>query len=300
MRKSLFMLTLLLFSFSNCAQKSQEKIDKKENVLLAKDVIITSSVDIENQKNPEWTAGLKKEILFKKTFDKILKFEVPVYGASPVEFGDVENKTPYPIEKMNEKMNWVDNKQNYCELKELRFYEKWDFNDNFEFTKKALGWCPIRLFDSQGKNAKKLMFYVYPENGIKGSLIASNIIYEFPWNIEYPNINVGFDELGFLSFIINGIKSGKIDTYDPIYLVDKSKRKFTQEELEKYIGGDLNPGLINLYLSSILFEEDWYLDENTLSIQKDVKSIAFVQELYDTKTDSFKKKILFFIFPKKQ
>jgi len=80
-------------------------------------------------------------------------------------------------------------------------------------------------------------------------------------------------------------------------MVDKSKRKFSAEQLEKYIDDDLEPIDLNFKMHSILFEEDWYFDENTLGIIKDVKSIAFVAYNPEINEEPAKK-ILFFIFPK--
>jgi len=124
-----------------------------------------------------------------------------------------------------------------------------------------------------------MIFYVYPENQEKGKLIAKNIFYELPWDQQYPNIYNGFDQEKFIIELYDGIKSGEMETYDPIYLVDKSKRKFSLEQLKEYLGRELKSDLTYPYyptLSSILFEEDWYFDENSLGITKIVKSIAFV------------------------
>jgi hypothetical protein len=302
MSRIVFLVIILQLLIIGCNQSKEQDSDKNDNVLLAKEVIIAHDVDIVNQKNPEWVQSLNRDSLFKIIFEKIFSRKVSIYGPSSF-FGDIKNKSPYSFEDIGDRMNWKDNNQDYSELKQLLFYEKWNFDSGkLQFSKDVKGWCPIRIYTrkngSQDALLRKMIFFIYPEAKIRGKRIATSMFYEFPWNRDYPLFDKGFDKVAFLTFIIEGIKSGKIIAYDPIYLVDKSKRKFTSQELVKYIGGELNPGLINIHLNSILFEENWYFGENTLSIQKDVKSFAFVQEKYDPVSGESSKKILFFIFPK--
>lgn len=79
------------------------------------------------------------------------------------------------------------------------------------------------------------------------------------------------------------------------------KGKFTPEKLKDYLGRELKSDLTYPYyptLSSILFEEDWYFDENSLGIRKEVKSIAFVWMYVHPESGEWTKKIMFIIFPK--
>jgi len=301
MKKIIVIILVSLLLIYSCGSDEQ-KINKQDNVLLAKEVTVTSLVSIDNYENSEWTANLKREELFKKTFEKAITKKITVYGGSSVDFGDMENKKPYPLEDLNEKMNWNKDNQNYAELKEILFYERWYFDkEHLKFTKEILGWSPIRIWKKDGEDDSQLrrtkMFYIYPLKNKEVKQIGENIKYEIQLQSEYPAIFAGFDQRGFLKFIFEGIKSGQITAYDPIYIVDKSKRKFTSSELAEYIGQELDAGLINVNMSSILFEEDWYFDENTLAIQKDVKSFAFVQYTSGWET-SIQKKFMFFIFPK--
>jgi len=295
----IFISHLFLYSCKNDAQK----LNNQDNVLLAKDVSVTSPVIIDNENNPDWTNSLNRDAFLNRAFKNALTKVVPVYKIGPLNFENVENLELTPSDYIQQHMGYTDDwkgkEMPTNEIKEIVFYEKWFFDkEKLKLSKDVIGWCPVRLWKGNGKEGKKLIFYAYPKVKVKGIKIAENIKYEVPWTFEYPTTNVGFDKSNFLTYIIDGIKSGKFIAYDPIYLVDKSKRKFSVEDLTKYIGQNLNPGLIDFYLKSILFEEDWYFDEKTLSIQKDVKSIAFVQYQEPKKPGDSDTKILFFIFPK--
>jgi hypothetical protein len=296
----LFVLVIILpLIFIGCNQSKEKDSDKNDNVLLAKEVKVTSPINIDNVQNPEWTASLNRKLLFDDVVKKLMSENSPLKAYVPYGFEYSTNQFIMKPKDISDKMNWTENDRSTNNLKEIMFYEKWQFDINkLKLKKDIIGWCPIRVYNRDEKQLKKLIFDIYPKSFISGKKIADNIIYEIPWSFEYPTNSVGFDKLGFFKFIIDGIKSGEIIAYDPIYLVDKSKRQFTSNELAKYIGEDLVPIIINISISSLLFVEDWYFDENNFSIQKDVKSFAFVQENYDPVSGESSKKILFFIFPK--
>jgi hypothetical protein len=301
MSKFDMLVIILPVMLIGCSQSKEQEADINDNVLLAKEVTVTSPAIIANKDNPEWTKSLDRKAFIEQAFKLAMKKAVPIYAIVPsdFQFEDIEHMKVMDPGDIPDRMAWQGNDRSTNEIKEIWFYERWSFNkDYLKLNKEVLGWSPIRVYEIEGKGLKKLIFFEYPKAMIKGKKIAESIIYEKQWFDEYPTTSVGFDKLGFLKYIIEGIKNGKIDPFDPIYLVDKSKRKFTPDELAKYIGQDLNPGLINFSLSSMLFEEDWYFDEHTFAIQKEVKSIAFVQDNYDPEKGTSTKKILFFIFPK--
>jgi len=298
MRKQLIAMVILPLLVYNCHEKTN--IDSSgENVLLAKEVTVSSPVLIDNEQNPEWTASFKHKEFFDTLFHRARAKEFVVYGGVAADFEDIELQNIMEEEDLLRKTTLKTDDGIDKSTKEILFYERWDFNNkSYLFSKEVIGWCPIANWKQDGVDKRQKVFYVYPKINSRGSKIAESIIYEVPWYFEYPTTTTGFDKKAFFKYIIDGINAGTLEAYDPIYLVDKSKRKFKPEELAKYIEQELNPGKIEFYLSSMLFEEDWYFDENTLSIQKDVKSIAFVHEPYDSGKGTFSKKILFFIFPK--
>jgi hypothetical protein len=296
----LFVLVIILpLIFIGCSQSKEQDSDKNDNVLLAKEVLVSSLSLIDNQNNPKWTASFNKKAFFDTLFNRAKANKFHVYGDVPADFEDIELQNIIPVDDIPLHLKMTGNNGEIKSINEILFYEKWNFNrKKLKFLKEILGWCPVKNWKHDNKELRQKTFYIYPEFQTKGKEITESIFYEIPWFFDISTTITGFDKKAFLKFIIESIISGKISAYDPIYLVDKSKRKFTHSELQKYIGQDLKPGIINFGLSSLLFEEDWYFDQNTLSIQKDVKSFAFVQENYDSVSGESSKKILFFIFPK--
>ncbi|MEN8121716.1 MAG: hypothetical protein ABFS35_15300 [Bacteroidota bacterium] len=299
MRINKIIIIVPLLLFSCCSQDNKNK-PINDNMLLAKEVKATCVAIVDNQDNPDWTRGFNNEAFFKNAFNRAFSGEVPIYGEAFLS--DLNNKKLFTAEDIKKRLNGKTDKINFKEFKQIIFYEKWEFNkEKLQFYKEVIGWTPIKFWNEDGKTLKKMIFNVYPENPGKGKLIAENIFYELPWDQEYPDIYTGFDQDIFIIELYDGIKSGEIETYDPIYLVDKSKRKFTPKQLKEYMGRELESDLTYPYyptMGSILFEEDWYFDENSLGIRKVVKSIAFVWVHVNTESGEWDKKIMFFIFPK--
>ncbi len=298
MNKIIIVVTLLLFS---CYSHDNENKPINDNMLLAQEVKATCVAIVDNQDNPDWTKGFSMEDFFKTVFNKVLSREIPVYGK--VHLGDLKNKELITTEDIIKSINGEAGKIDFNEFKHIKFYEKWEFNkENLQFYKEVIGWTPIRVRYEDGEVVyRRRIFNAYPENPGEGKLFAKSIFYELPLNQGYPNMYTGFDQDYFMIELYDGIKSGEIQTYDPIYLVDKSKRKFTPKQLKEYMGRELISDLTYPYyprLWSILFEEDWYFDENSLGIRKVVKSIAFVWLKPDTKWGGYTRKMMFFIFPK--
>lgn len=277
-------------SYENCA---------KNNILLAQEVTVSCVADINNKNTPEWTKGFDRLAFFKEFFDKVLTGKLIVYGGSNLE--DTLNWTPFTKQGFRDVMTQHVDTFDLNLLEEIRSIENWEFDrDSQKFSKKVLSWTPIKVWKESSETRKQMISFIDSRESKKEKLIAKDIFYEHVWYQEYPNIYTGFDQVNFLKKLFEGIKSGKIDAYDPIYMVDKSKRKFTYPELADYIGlWEFEPISFSMGIESILFEEDWYVDEKTMGIVKDVKSIALVGWKQDPNdTEKWTKKILFFIFPK--
>ncbi len=296
MRKNIIVIIITLISISSCSQNNEENKTTNTNMLLAQEVLVSCVAVVDNQDTPEWTKGFNSRVFFKTVNKKAISGEPSVYGDAALH--DTINIKVLATDVVEERIKSHIDTLYSDFIKEIRFLEKWGFDRNtLKFTKDITAWVPIKSWTENDKTRKMQTFYIYPKNQAKGILVAESIFYNHPWFQEYPNLYTGFDQQNFLKQIIDGIKSGNIAAYDPIYMVDKSKRKFTLEQLEKYINHKLEPINLDFQMYSILFEEDWYFDENTLGIIKDVKSIAFVA--YNPEINSEpSKKILFFIFPK--
>ncbi len=293
MNKKLITLILLsaLFSATSCNEKNEQK-----NLLLADEVNTTCVTELVNEINPDWVKGFDRLKFFKTVFDITMAEKVRVRGGMQIEDTISTSNFVYTGEDVKKTMeNHVDTFDLNL-IKEIRFLEKWNLNSKtFKFTKEVNAWSPIKIWEQDEKTMKQMVFFVYPEIKEKGKLIAQNIIYEHPWYQEYPNLYTGFDQIKFLQKIIDGVKSGTLKVYDPIYIVDKSKRPFNLDQLKAHVQVDLNPLSLNDYVYSIVFEEDWYFNEETFAITKDVKSIALIKA--DFSTEELKKSFMFFIIP---
>jgi hypothetical protein len=262
---ALALLPLLVF---NCHESSNSGL-VSENVLLAKEVQVSSPHIIDNEQNPEWTASFDHKSFFDTLFSRAVNNRVKVYVIRSADFEDVELAEEMLKDEIIAKTTLNMEGGIIKSVKEILFYEKWDFNNKrFKFSKEIVGWCPITNWKQEGVEKRQKVFYIYPKGNTKGKKIAESIIYEIPWYFEYPTTNVGFDKKAFFKYLIDGINAGTIDAWDPIYLVDKSKRKFRPEELATYIGQELNPGKIEFSMGSMLFEEDWYFDEKAYPFKK--------------------------------
>jgi hypothetical protein len=294
MRKIIFLLAIFQLLAFSCQKVGLDKNKSTENILLAKEVTITTPVLIDNQNNPQLTASFNKKPFFDTLFSRALRGEIQVYG-SEGDFDDIQLHKIEPLDQIIRKTKPTTDEGIVKTQSEILFYEKWNFDVNhLKMIKEVLSWSPINNWQENGEDKRQWVFHVNPKAQIKGKKIAESIFYEEPLvSTPFLTTIVGFDYKAFLKFIKEAILSGEITAYDPIYLVDKSKRKFTIDELNKYINQDIKDPRSRINAISLLFEEDWYFDENTLCITKDVKSIGFVQESWDPKI-----KILFFIFPK--
>ncbi|MDF1547744.1 MAG: hypothetical protein P1P88_07965 [Bacteroidales bacterium] len=295
-RFSLIGFIIVIICSFGCNQNFEKKT--ANNLLLAKVVTSSCVANIANTDTPEWTKGFDRINFFKQFFSIALSGKVKVYGYAAL--GDTINRKIFLATELSAKIRQHVDTIDFELFKEIRFIENWTFHENnTKFEKEVIAWTPIKIWKKDGEVKKQMVSFAYPKNPAKGRLVAHNIFYEHPWYQEYPNIYTGFDQLNFMKLIIDKIKSGEIIAYDPIYLVDGSKRKFRPTELETYIGENLESFGLENAVNTILFEEDWYFDQSSLGLTKDVKSIAFVgYGPYDEATDSHAKKILFFIFPK--
>ncbi len=272
---------------------SCNETEEANNLLLAEEVRSTCVTELVNENNPEWVKSFDRIQFFKKVFDLAMAEKVRVRGGVQIEDTTIFNNL-YTGEDVKNKMEQHVDTFNLDLIKEIRFLEKWSLDSKtFKFNKEISAWTPIKVWNTGGETKKQMVFFVYPKKKGKGKLIAKNIVYEHPWYQEYPNLYTGFDQVKFLQRIFAGVKSGAIKVYDPIYLVDKSKRELTVEQLAEYI--ELNPITLNDNIYSIVFEEDWYFNEVTFEITKDVKSIALVKADYTT--EELKKKFMFFVIP---
>jgi len=111
-------------------------------------------------------------------------------------------------------------------------------------------------------------------------LVAENIIYDVilkpsnlddPWEIEKLK---GYSGDDLIDAIFESVYSGNSIAYE--YSSDKKISPEDVKQMEK------EPGFVRVDLGKIQFTESWYLDPETLNIQKEVKSIILGYENRDS------------------
>ncbi len=316
MKKQLLIILGILAMYScnnkNNENQTKDSIISSNNALLATKVEIDCRIPFDNENNPNWVKGLNREKFVNNIFSKILsgKFTEIYKRDEKYTISNVEDRmgvkfdTTITFNKKTNKNDTSINKTeiNLSEIKEILFNEEWKFDKKeFGFEKKINSWSFIRKFyrqnDIKQENPRYLItFQIKRNEDTKPELkIASDFTYIFEFRDEYLD-RVGLDKKGLLNYLIPNIESGKIKVFDPIYLVDKSKRVFTPQQFKNYTEIDFADKDVSKEINKMIYIEDWYLDEKTFNISKKVKALGFVENKYDDKTGEWTDKILFFIF----
>ncbi len=291
--KSKIAVYILFVMLTSCKSQVVKENDN-DNVLLGDKVTVYDEVFLVNDKNPEeWVKGIERDKLFSSLFYQIFKENQQVYSPN-TEFPDYNNISSN--EDIMRIFGWNEPKEEYGDLKEILFTEEWDISSNFKkFTKKVNYYCPIRVYFREGTQEllKAKTFYVKPTSNKKGKQVAKNIFLEFDLGLAvFPHYS-GLDDRKLVNTTFDAIQAGTVTVYDPIYIVDKSRVPFTPDELEEFLGISLSSDNLRNSVLSIITEEDWYFDAESMNISKEIKSLGFVSEYFED--GKFKSKILFFI-----
>ena len=255
---------ILIFGILVCLVSCKSQVtEENKNALIGDKAKIWYVAGLDNPNIPsEWLQGLDLNKLMVTTFTPVLKGEIDVY---------------------NPNLEYFVNELNYDELKELFFHETWYATPNLKsFDKEVEFWCPVRVWNRNGQTLKRKCFYVRPASKHRGIMIGKSVFTEFSFKL--PNgfpIWYGFDPQKYINSVLDNIQNNKLKAYDPVYIVDKSLKTLSPEELEKYIGESLNSEDLRNNIGSFIFEEDWFIDPQTLDFQKEVKSIGFVKKYWD-------------------
>jgi hypothetical protein len=265
-----------------------------DNVLLGDETKIWYVAGLDNPNTPaDWIIGLDLEKLMELAFKPILNGQINVYSPNQLYFVEKE----VPIDKIKRQLGWKKGVTNYNELKELFFHEKWSASANLHsFKKEVEFWGPVQVWNPNGTGEilKRLNFHVRPTSNEKGKIVGKSVFTEFDFEnpSSYP-FWYGFDPRNYINSVLDNIQNDKLKVYDPVYLVDKSLIKLNSEELEKLIGQDLGSDDLRNNIWSFIFEENWYIHQESLNLYKEVKSIGFVKKYW--KKGEQKSKILFFL-----
>ena len=309
----LIMCLVSLFGACNEPQHTENKIETQPtNALLAQKVKVADNVDLINTDNPEWVKNINNEELGSFIISTVLDKNFKLTENRRLNFTNEEIKMRMGVAydtifKLNKKTNKFDTvvsktKIKYSEIERIYFKEEWDFNKStLKLEKQVKMWGPVRVFyrkdDINKKDQRQSIVYRIDnsKDTICGTILVKDFIYTFEFKSEYLE-RTGLDKHAFLTFLIQQIKEGKQKAYDPIWLVDKSKRKFTFDDIKEYSGMNFeNPNYdFSRYIKKIIFIEDWYFNKKTFNFFKKVKGIGLVANLYGE--NGREDKILFFTF----
>lgn len=288
----------ILFALSLCATLascSSPVPNENDNILLADKVSIDYVVefDLPNQPN-EWMDGLNKELLFNICFDQVFNENVPVYNPNYGRF--IVNDETFSPEEVLKSMEWKEEVGDLDELKGMLFNETWSLSADFKaFEKEVNFWAPLRIWTpstNPGETFKKILFFAKPSASKKGKLVAEDV---FTKHTVFNNFDAfpestGLDGYKFINKVLSEIENGNLTAYDPIYMIDKSLNPFSIGDIFDAVGGVQKSSKDMLGINSLIFEENWYFDGATMSLQKEVISVGFVGNYWDKG-----QKILFFI-----
>jgi len=210
---------------------------------------------------------------------------------------------------------------NRKQISRLLFNEEWQFvEESFSMTKKVQSYSPIKVYyrndDSVKKDiVKKQLLWVKPEDKESSnlSLLKENVTYEFPFytatsHLWLENLSVG----RFAEILIDNVTEGKIPAYDFFEkgkaLDVKEVRRRLGETVDFYYvpknGSDemdtveVRGAIYRDEIRSVIFVEDWYLDNSTKQIVKKVKQIAPVRQyvnIYDNGEEDEIKRIVYVV-----
>lgn len=273
---------------------SSQVVRENDNVLLGDKVTVYNLEKLVNTEHPEeWLKGMDRDKLFPDLFNQIFEENQQVYSPNSnfLDYNNISSK-----EDIMSVFGWDEPKEEYGDLKEILFTEEWDIPSDFKkFTKKVNYWCPIRVYFRNGTQEllKAKTFYVKPTSNKKGKQVANDIFLEFDLGLAIFPHYMGLDDRKLVNTTFDAIQAGTLKVYDPIYMVDKSKVPFTPGEVEEFMGEPLSSESLKNDVLSLITEEDWYFDAESMNIRKEIKSLGFVRKYFED--GQHKSKILFFI-----
>ena len=305
-------LALLVVSLFSCNQEKETNTTEtnqqtSSNVLLYNKVIVKQEVNLYPEFNQEWVASLTKSDLINKIregakegktvydFDGKEKMNIDEVTASiffivdtvfvEQDNGDIETKiikTEFPKEQ----------------FKALFFVENWSVDEGFTyFNKDMLKYTLIReAITHQKKNdsitRSDTMRYItitvvndYNDDGFKP--LAQNVRSEFYFKQDDPSFIRGFNEENFTQLFLNSVLSGKKKAYS----FDDINTILSVDEIKQVIGVTVDTMFVENEDASmdtvivqneadpesiigLIFIEDWFYNEQTMVIEKEVKGIA--------------------------
>lgn len=313
MKKLLVLLAFFSLLFS-CGNHSEQHLSKdgadllKQNDLLPQAVIAYSEVNFKTHPFPEWVSGVDS-VYMTELNGKVIDSEVELFSSNI-----------YYEPSLKVKMTDEDIRANLVpegEINALYFIEEWSFNkEDYAFDKKIITWSPVLEFYKRvngtldtSKKAKRLLYDLWGTHQGNEKKIAENITYEVDFMLDRTT-NEFLDIEKLTKLIVAPVLSGEQKAFEFFDNTEMSIVEIKEEfgwsvdsiEFIDPITGDYTfevaeTEAVFSNVSSFVFTEDWFLDQDNYAIRKEIKSIAPVNletsidedgEVYEVKKIVFK------------
>jgi len=288
----LCLFVLVITSLTNsCHNKNKNRILLAEKIEY--DVLINNELLSSNNEQItfDWWVqnieGSKREALLKKLSAGLSSGKLKAY-----DYNTEEQLSPEKISDI------LKTSENLLKTNKLRFTEKWYINSKtLKFEKNVLSVCPVIFKDS----VDIPLFRIKQDTSISEDNIhpiSERIQYDI--NIQSPNTNNGWwkdnietsKRVQFIDFLLNCAFSGKFKTYD--YFNERVQAQKLKDEYywsenitllrsnppyDKY-DSIINHSIDKSQVTRLRFMEEWYIEDNSLSIIKKVKGICPIIKRY--------------------
>jgi len=305
-------------------ENNNKSINNIKNDLISSDVIVEHLFALENEDNPNWLEGVDFNQLLEITFKNVMKAEVEVLNP-------YDDKSTMTVDEIEQRIEVGGN--DTIDIKWILFKESWIFNiEQFKLERNVISWTPIRaLTKEDGKIIKQKLFTIKnSSDNSNNEIIANNIrqslklyndgLYAYI-DEEKPKESLkriedyylhremlkSLDDQHFINLLINHVMDNKVE----VYKASDSEIKLSKEMIEYNLGigvdttyfEDEETGEIQTHITenkfnieeinSLVFIEDWYFNENNLSITKKIKGIGPVRYYYKESLQDLAKRIVF-------
>ena len=288
----MFAVSILSCNNSNNKETKNTKFVEKtttENALLPNKVIIYDEVNFSEQSIPEWISGVDSSLMTNLN-KQVINSDIQVYSSTIYYEPDSKIKMTDKDILLNMETSIPGS------ISSLYFIESWFFDkDNYRLSKQIESWSPVYEYYKENKDGvidstqkvKKLLYDVRGSSEKEDeTLIAKNITYEVNFSEnQKTNDYLNLNKLSHL--IIDPVLNGKKKAFDFFDRTELDTMEIKQNfgyRLDSLEEEDPNTGKwiwkrheTKESLSDVeafIFVEDWYLDNKTFAIRKEVKSIA--------------------------
>jgi len=280
-----------------------------DNALIPQYVRVYEEVNFKKQADEHWLSGIDTNLFYhieQKLFaTKIKKYDAAIFLDENTDTSTFFNKQEIEARKEGLKTS----------LDALYFTENWKFNKKeYRLEKDVLMWTPVyfckKVYKDTIMNIKKVIFDIHNKKLKNKKQIASDITYEFSLTDDKDHNNT-LNAKRLINLLLEPVLKGEKAAYDfdtnQKYSIAEMKERLGERidslEVENPVTGEITWEVRKRDftfedIDALIFTEDWYMDMDNFSIQKDVKSISPVKFIYDI-DGNLRKRILFRIDFKK-